>query len=135
MPTPRKSKAELALSGTLGDHPARYRDRFSQVQSGPPIGRPPSHFNPPQRAVWNEILRFSPPGLLTKHDRISLEVAVGLLIRIRQGDAKTSEVNALTALMARLAMTPADRKRMNYEQPATQELPVDENDPWAEFLN
>ncbi len=133
MPTPRKSVAELALSGALQNRPKRYQNRFEQEPTASrPLGRPPAHYAAAHKAVWAEIVRYAPEGMLTRHDRLAVEIAVSLVLKVRAGHAKTADVTALTALLAKLGMTPADRKRMNYEPPVIV-LQSSEPDPWDEF--
>ena len=76
-------------------------------------------------------MRVAHPGLLARSDRLGLEVATKLVIRMRTTDAKTSEVNALMNVLAKLGMTPAARLKMNL-QPL--DLPTPEptaqTNPW-----
>ena len=133
MPARRKSLAELSLSGALQNRPQRYQNRFQQhIAPSRPIGRPPAHYAAEQKAVWAELIRFAPDGVLTRHDRLAIEVAVSLLMKIRAGQAKTADISALTVLLAKIGMTPADRQRMNLEVPSAPEL-TSEDDPWADF--
>ncbi len=132
MGRPRKSLNELSLNGALQNRPGRYADRINPpaviIQ---PIGRPPTHLTSEQRTVWAELVRQAPVGMLTKHDRLSLEVAVHLVLRLRSGHAKNAEVTSLSAALASLGMTPSSRRRMNYEAPVIAEPVPEEDDPWA----
>lgn len=116
MPTPRKSIAELAQSGTLGRNLGRYQRRItSQTTAVAPIGRSPKHLAPSERAVWQEVVRSAPPGRLTVSDRLSLEIVCRLIVRIRTSAFKNSELSALMAILGRFGMTPGDRQRMAWE--------------------
>jgi len=116
MPTPRKSRAELALSGTLQRNPRRYGDT---IKPNPtvilPLGRPPGYFNRSQRLAWAEVARTAGPGQLTRSDRLAVEIAVHLITRMRQTIPKPSEFTVLIGILGRLGLTPADRQKMRLE--------------------
>ena len=137
MPTPRKSLSELVASGTLQKNLGRYQSRIAAVPTITyPPGRAPGHFTAPERAAWAEILRTAPPGLLMRSDRIALEILVKLLLRAREPNPKPSDFNALTALMAKLGLTPSDRLRLNIErfpEPAETAAQKEQDRIWAEF--
>jgi hypothetical protein len=72
-----------------------------------------NHLSPAERLVWAELVRIAHPGLLARSDRLILEIAAKLVIRMRTTDAKTSELNALMKVLAKLGMTLAARLKMN----------------------
>jgi|GEM_PF-2351003 len=117
MPTPRKSLAQLAASGTLARHSGRYKSRLAAVPTiiHPP-GRAPAHLNLDQKTVWAEIIRTAPQGVLMKSDRIIVEVLVRLLLKVRTTDGSTAEFNAIANVLGKLGMTPASRLSMNVER-------------------
>ena len=118
MPKPRKSLAQLAESGTLGRNKGRYQSRIAAVPiTLSPPGHAPSHFDAQQKAVWAEILRTAPHGLLMKSDRIVVEVLVRLLHKVRTSDGSTAEYNSIINLLGKMGMTPASRLAMNIERP------------------
>jgi hypothetical protein len=135
MPTPRKNIEQLKLSGTFQMNKKRYEHRLATVPTIQlPVGRPPTHLGAAERLVWAELVRVAHPGLLTRSDRLILEIATKLVIRMRTTDPKTSEVNALMNVLAKLGMTPAARLKMNLQPldlPATE--PTKEHDAWAEL--
>ena len=137
MPTPRKSIAQLAASGTLGKHLGRYQARLAAVPTiiHPP-GRAPVHFNPQQKVVWAEVLCTAPQGVLMKSDRFSVEILVNLLLKVRTTDGSTSEYNALINLLGKMGMTPASRQSMNIErslEPHETAAEARQNAVWAEL--
>jgi hypothetical protein len=76
------------------------------------------------------------PGLLTRSDRLILEIAVKSIIRMRRSDAKTSEFNALLSVLAKMGMTPAARLKMNLqplELPAKQPTKTEQDKVWDEL--
>jgi hypothetical protein len=60
-------------------------------------------------------VRAAHSGLLARSDRLILEIATKLVVRLRTTDAKTSEVNALVNVLAKLGMTLAARLKMNLQ--------------------
>jgi hypothetical protein len=73
------------------------------------------HLEAAEKAVWAELVRVAHPGLLARSDRLILEIATKLVVRLRTTDAKTSEVNALMNVLAKLGMTLAARLKMNLQ--------------------
>jgi hypothetical protein len=95
MPTPKKTLAELKLSGTFQQNKRRYEHLTNPVVTIQlPVGRPPAHLEAGEKAAWAELVRVAHSGLLTRSDRLILEIAAKLIVRMRMGDAKTSELNA-----------------------------------------
>lgn len=84
-----------------------------------PLGTAPRHLGAPERAAWNELARNAHPGLLGRSDRILLEIAARLVVRMRHTDAKTGEFSALTTILGKLAMTPASRLKMDLPAPVS----------------
>ena len=117
MPTPRKSLAELALTGTLQRHPGRYAARLSGGTLIEPIGRAPSHLSTSERVTWTELTKQAPPGLLTKHDRISVEIVTKMVVRMRTSELKMSELSSITAILGKLGMTSHGRSKMELPEP------------------
>jgi phage terminase small subunit len=116
MPTPKKTLAELKLSGTFQQNKRRYEHLTNPVATIQlPIGRPPAHLQAAEKAVWAELVRVAHSGLLSRSDRLILEIAAKLIIRMRTSDAKTSEFNALLSVLAKMGMTPAARLKMNLQ--------------------
>jgi hypothetical protein len=134
MPTPKKTLAELKLSGTFQQNKRRYEHLTNPVATVQlPIGRPPAHLATTERAVWAELVRVAHPGLLTRSDRLLMEVAAKLIVRMRTLDVKTSELNALMNVLARMGMTPAARLKMNLqplELPASPSTKSEEDAAW-----
>jgi hypothetical protein len=134
MPTPRKTIAQLAITGTLGKNLGRYQSRMaSKTTVIAPIGKAPSFLSTADKAIWTEIVRTAPPWLLTKSDRISLEVIVKLAAKMRAGEAKTSELNTLFAMLGRYGMNPADRLKMNLEPLPEPKTQSEQEARWAEL--
>src|SRR5258707_343216 len=113
MPKPRKSIQELMLSGTYQMNKRRYEHRLNPVSTVQlPIGTAPRHLQAIERVVWAEIVRSAPEGLLGRPDRIVLEVATRLIVKLRSGEYRPSDVGALLNVLGKLGMTPAARQKM-----------------------
>jgi hypothetical protein len=134
MPTPKKTLAELKLSGTFQQNKRRYEHLSNPVVTIQlPVGRPPAHLEAGEKAVWTELVRVAHPGLLARSDRLILEIAAKLIVRMRTSDAKTSELNALLSVLGKMGMTPAARLKMNLqplELPAEQPTKTEQDKLW-----
>jgi hypothetical protein len=136
MPIARKSLAELQLSGTYQRNKKKYDERLNLVPLIQlPIGGAPRHLQAIERAVWAEIVKNAPVGLLGRPDRIILEVAARLIPRMRTGDLKPSELGVLLNVLNRLGMNPAARQKLNLEPPAepASEVETEEQRIWREL--
>jgi len=135
MARPRKSIAELQLTGTYQAHPGRYKAiSASKPIIKLPIGKAPTHLQTTERAIWAEVVRNAPEGLLGRPDRIVLEVATRLIAKIRTGEFKASDVGHTVRILAKLGMDPASRQKLNLQplHPANPE-PTAEEKAWAEL--
>src|ERR1700744_4488376 len=103
MGRPRKSKAELELSGSFAKHPERKGARANEPKPDGPLGPPPKCFDPDgylgakHIEIWHELVSQAPPGVLTSADRAHLELACRLYYRIRSNpSAKIGDFNRLS---------------------------------------
>ncbi|RSL15569.1 hypothetical protein EDE15_1060 [Edaphobacter aggregans] len=107
MPTPRKTIQELMLSGTYQQNKGRYKARIEAemaaqaAQSAKPptaaIGRAPAHLTADEKKVWAEIVKQSPA--LSHSDRLLVEVAVKLTVKLRTDGLKSAEMTKLISLL------------------------------------
>jgi phage terminase small subunit len=135
MPIARKSLAELKLSGTYERNRKKYDTRLNLVPViTAPIGTAPRHLQATERAVWAEVIRSAPIGLLGRPDRIILEVASRLIPRMRAGDLKPSELGVLLNILNKLGMNPTARQKLNLEpaEPANSSQTAEEK-AWADL--
>jgi hypothetical protein len=111
MGRPRKPTAVLELTGAFRKNPQRKR---TEPPTTGPLGDPPKHFTPEQTAVWHELAAACPPGVLTRSDRLIVEIAVVLMLRVRNQRAhmRRGELNVLISVLSRMGMSPADRSRV-----------------------
>jgi hypothetical protein len=128
MPQRKKSARELALSGAARAKPGRYAGRGDAPQAAP-LGNVPRHLNGAQKAIWRQVTKLAPAGVLGAPDEFALEIAVRLIERSRREVMKPSEISILVSLLGKLGLTPSDRAKLTV-QPEPD--PV-ENDPWAEL--
>ena len=133
MPTPRKTIEELRLTGTYQRNKGRYASRLSVGAVLSPIGRPPGHLSTNDKVTWAELVKQAPVGLLTKHDRIVLELVTKMIVRMRTGVMKTSEL-VLNCHSRQLGMTPHGRSKMQLpEPPIPAAEQTAEEKAWAEL--
>lgn len=134
MPTPRKSLSQLAASGTLGRNKGRYESRIAALPNFiRPVGKAPPHLPPVERAVWAEIVRGAPDGLLQRSDRLIVEVLSRLVVRMRTSNPKSSELNAVVNVLGKMGLTPADRSKLNLESPPDPSVKSEQDARWAEL--
>jgi hypothetical protein len=134
MPTPRQSLTELAHTGTLGKNRDRYQSRIaSRTTVITPLGKAPVHLSATERSIWAEVVRCAPPGLLTKSDRLSLEIVVRLVACVRSPEAKSGDSTVLMALLGHFGMNPSDRYKMALEPPPEPKAQSDEEARLAEL--
>ncbi len=105
----------LELRGAFEKNPQRRREEPNVDRE---LGAAPGHFDDSRCAAWAEIVELAPEGVLTKADRIAIEMLADLLVRYRAsmtpgGDKFTSaDRRDLMAILARFGMTAADRSRV-----------------------
>jgi hypothetical protein len=105
----------LDLRGAFDKNPQRRRE---EPKVDGELGPPPDHFDGARRCAWSEIVDMAPEGVLTKADRIAIEMLADLLVNYRasmtpDGNRFTSaDRRDLMALLARFGMTAADRSRV-----------------------
>lgn len=111
MPARRKSLQALEMSGQLSKNPGRYATRKEAPRTGD-LGNPPRSLTKSEAAIWREIKKSSPAGVLQKRDRFAVEMTCRLIARARTGLAKASELSILSSLLGKLALTPTDSNRI-----------------------
>ncbi|MFM0053360.1 hypothetical protein [Caballeronia grimmiae] len=80
MARPRTPAKVLEMRGSYRKNPGRRRE---EPEVAGPLGDPPQHLSAPEIAAWNEISDAAPRDVLTKSDRITLELAARLLAESR----------------------------------------------------
>ena len=134
MPKRRKTLAELDKSGTLRHNLSKYQGRINALAIvSAPIGAAPRHLPALERSIWAETVRIAPPNLLTKSDRVIVEVVVRLIAKMRTSEYKTSDLNALSSVLAKIGLSPLDRVKMSLEPLPAPTVVSAEEKAWAEL--
>ena len=110
----RTPVARLRLTGSAQKNAARLQlqGRGHEPQPDPRLGRAPRAMSMAQRAIWNELTAEAPPGVLTRADRLVLEITVRMTERVRNGTARASDYALLTRCLAQIGMTPDGRSKI-----------------------
>ena len=113
MPARRLPTQIHEARGSYRKNPARRRDPTPVVTKR--LGRPSETLSDTERAAWLEIVRCAPPGVLTRADRLSVELAARLLAELRAGSSTmtTSRLTTLRHLLESLGMAPAARANVS----------------------
>ena len=114
MPAHRIPTAVLARRGTFKKNPSRRAARGNEPLPNGPIGPPPACLKGKVLACWHELSGNAPAGVLTKADRLILELAARLLATVRASGAPQAALSQqLRACLVSMGMTPVDRARVN----------------------
>ena len=98
------------VQGTL--NPTRHRNRVGEPVGGEPIGDAPEHFKPLGKVLWHEVVNCVPAGVLTKADRLIVELLCRLLVEMRDKKLTPALATQIRGCLGSLGMTPADRSRV-----------------------
>lgn len=128
VPAHRKPTTTLKLAGAFAKDPARGRARRREPAPNGPIGAPPRHLKKLEREAWLRIVAEAPTGVLTKADRIIVELTASLLALKRTKPLSGFLAQQLRACCAALGMTPADRSRVGASGETPRKSPWDEID-------
>jgi hypothetical protein len=115
------------IKGTAKKHPERMRARENEPENTNPLGEPPKHLTRPERSAWDEISRQAIEGVLGEADRIAVELAACLLVKMRGQkiivDPKTGkrkktrpgpqDHNQFFKYLSQFGMLPADRSKLS----------------------
>lgn len=110
MARPRKPTAVLELTGAFKKNPQR--KRIHEPQPSGSVGEPPVDFDDYLKALWRDLVRMVPAGVLTISDRWLVELACRTMRDVKKGQALASERNLLLSCLSRMGLTPADRSRI-----------------------
>jgi hypothetical protein len=91
MAPPRKSKKVLEITGSIRRNPGRYAGRGEAPGSAElgPLGNPPTHLDIDVQACWIELAELDAKNckVLTRSDRLSVEIAAQLMTEFRRDPA------------------------------------------------
>lgn len=121
MGRPSTPTAILDAKGSFAKNPSRRRP--DEPKPNKPIGAPPKELTPEERKQWKRLAAQIPPGVLFESDRLAFSILVRLAARFWAREAMTGvETQQMISLMAKFAMTPADRSKVTVEKPKTSSL-------------
>jgi len=110
-------KAVLRIKGVDKTHPERFRIRENEPENVNPVGDPPENLSGSERKIWMRIVEESITGVLGQADRIAVELACKLYVRVDEGTATGVDYNQLIKLLSQFGMTPADRSKLSIPEP------------------
>jgi phage terminase small subunit len=134
MSRPPKPLHELELNGALERNPKRYAARLNPPRASGKLGRPPEHFDADEKAMWKEISRMAPDGLLGGSDRHAVEALSLLMVNLRKNGiggrsgVTSRDLAFMRSLWDALGLTPAGRSRLNLPK-----KPKEDISEFAEF--
>ena len=82
-----------------------------------PLGPPPQDWSDGQKSLWWEVVANIPARLVTRSDRVLVELACRQLAAIREGDHTNAAMTEMRRILGELGMTPTERMRMTKEIP------------------
>ena len=110
MPRPRKPTSLHVVENTY--RPGRHAERDGEPDVSEPIGGPPKGWKPDGKLLWWEVVNAVPAGVVTKVDRLIVELLVRLIVSMRETGTTPALASQVRACLASLGMTPADRSRV-----------------------
>jgi hypothetical protein len=123
-PTPTHLKV---ITGNPGRRPFG----SGELAGAEPLGNPPADWLPKAKMLWHEVSGQIPPQVATKSDRISFEMLVRLVAKVReQPDELTPALAAqVRAACSEFGMTPSARSRLG-----TTAVQPDPRDPALDYF-
>lgn len=118
MARPRTATNILEMKGAFTKNPQRAR-KSEPKGKGTFRKTAPPHLNEEQKAVWREVVRLVPAGVLTGSDQVVVEIAAVLLEEFRRAgeDMHAARLTRLCALLGRLGLDPSGRASLAIEKP------------------
>jgi len=117
MSRPRTPTKILEARGTFRKNPARKREGEPEVKD--PLGAPPEILSPEEVSAWMEVADMTPMGVLTRADRLEVEFAARLVVKIRANFDKVNitALRHLHTVLGKFGMNPSDRSKLSIEKP------------------
>ena len=113
MPQPRKPTVIHVLSGSAAKNPDRMKLRENEPKDDREIGEPSKKLTIAERNTYNEIIETAVPGVFKRTDKIAVENAAKILVKIRNNKCNSADQNLFFKFLASFGMTPADRSRVS----------------------
>lgn len=105
------------MRGAFKKHPERAAERENEPIVVEPLGDPPKSFEGDKLQAWNDIVSTAPSGVLTKADRLAVEIAAGLLARHRIMPITGTDLSQLAGFLGKFGMTPSERSKVSVAVP------------------
>ncbi len=113
MPRKRTTTKQAQLSGADKKNPGRFADRENEPTDLKPLGKAPKFLDKAHRDAWDEIVSHSHPGVLCSADRMLVEMASRLLVRIRtDAGVNAAIMMRFQMFLSEMGMTPAARSKV-----------------------
>lgn len=119
MARPRTPTNVLMMKGTFKQNPHYKKKREGEpTVEGAFPKTPPKWLTQEEQAVWYEVVRAAPSGVLTSADAILVEILSRLLSEFRQDGAHwpTNKITQLRALLRSIGMDPSGRASLSVPQ-------------------
>ena len=119
MPQTKKTVGVHLVCGTF--RPGRHKRRQPDADT---IGAPPGHLPDGMEAAWREVAAALPHGVGSRADRVSFELLVRLVWRMRAPEGLTAaETAQAVRLLDSFGLTPRGRQQLDPEPPPEPEGP------------
>jgi P27 family predicted phage terminase small subunit len=121
MGRPRKPIELHRLSGADKKDPQRYRNKVPKSEF--PLGEPPDGMLEGADDAWREITAACAVGVLTRADRLILEITSNLLAEFRSDPPgfASGKMRIMISCFGRLGMSPSDRAHLSVAEKPTGE--------------
>jgi len=118
MGRPRKATNVLDLKGAFKKDPQRKRPD-EPIPEGEFKTEPPEHFSDEEIAMWNELIKQAPAGVLTSADMFGFEVFVTLAVefRVKGADMLAANMTRMCTLMGKFGLDPSGRASLIVVKP------------------
>lgn len=113
----------VKLKNSARKHPERYRKKVPK--SDLPLGHYPEDRATDPAGCWFELSSMCIPGVMTRSDRVMLEIASNLLAEYREEPVKftSAKLKDLISCLARFGMSPSDRNKLGVDKPDPKDNP------------
>lgn len=103
----------LIMKGSHKKNPARMKARENEPENVNLLGAAPDSLNAKERVVWARISGEAIPGVLGQADRMAVELACKLFVKIQENTATGVDYNQMIKLLSQFGMSPADRAKIS----------------------
>lgn len=105
------------MRGSFKQNPQRLKERQNEPVVMEPLGDAPEGWTGDKLQAWSDIVNTAPAGVLTKADRLAVELAAGLLARHRIMPITGTDLSQLSGFLGKFGMTPSERSKVSVSVP------------------